>query len=351
VEKKHFPVLDGLRGIAALAVLMMHIYSSFTIPMFTRAYLAVDFFFLLSGFVICYAYEEKLKHSLSVPNFMLIRGIRLYPLIFFGLVLGTFVALSKISGDEYAELGAAFALGMLVLPSPFFQRSGSESYYPLNVPTWSLFYEIVGNLLYALIVPALSRRNLVFLIALSGGCFVWTVLWCGTINVGASSNDFFYAFPKFSFSFLFGVLLFKIHRAGRVDGLRASFVVLSLFMITCFCLPSEWGIGPDFMFIFLAGPVVVLAAANSTTERSSGFCHWAGRISYPVYILQYPFIRVVGHFTRSHVPSTLQLYFLTASALGIILVSWIALRFVDEPVRKKLTQLLSGMLLETKPAN
>lgn len=343
--------MDGLRGVAAFSVLMMHLYFPFEITILARAYLAVDFFFLLSGFVICYAYEEKLQGDLSVLKFMLIRGIRLYPLICLGVILGAIVALLKVKSDEYHELAAAFALGLLVLPSPFFQRLGSESYYPLNLPTWSLFYEIVGNFFYALIVPFLSRQKLVLLIVVSGVLFTWTVLFCGTVNVGASSENFIYGFPRFSFSFLLGVLLFKIHRHRLFESFHIGLGILSLSMVAVFCIPLGWGIISDFVFIVLISPAIVLAAANSNiTKKSLAFCQWAGRMSYPVYIVQYPFVRVVGHFARDHIPTSLQLYFLTAAAIGIVLVSWILLAFFDEPLRNRLTQLSKGVFVDAKSA-
>lgn len=88
--KQHFEILDGLRGIAAVAVVIFH-FMEFAVPDYSKsfiahAYLAVDFFFCLSGFVIAYAYDNKVQ-KLGALQFLKLRLIRLHPLVIIGSVL------------------------------------------------------------------------------------------------------------------------------------------------------------------------------------------------------------------------------------------------------------------------
>src|SRR3982750_333356 len=89
--KQHFQVLDGLRGIAALSVVMFHfmewVYTDYTRNFIAHGFLAVDFFFCLSGFVIGYAYDNRIG-KMGVKEFFKSRLIRLHPLVVLGAVLG-----------------------------------------------------------------------------------------------------------------------------------------------------------------------------------------------------------------------------------------------------------------------
>ena len=91
-SKPHYELLDGLRGIAALLVIWYHIFEGFaTSPIdqrFNHGYLAVDFFFILSGFVVGYAYDDRWKTTMNTKDFFKRRLIRLHPMVILGAVLG-----------------------------------------------------------------------------------------------------------------------------------------------------------------------------------------------------------------------------------------------------------------------
>lgn len=93
--KPHYELLDGLRGVAALLVVFYHIFEGLSfaaggtlITVINHGYLAVDFFFILSGFVIGYAYDDRLGKSMSLGNFFKRRLIRLHPMIVMGSCAG-----------------------------------------------------------------------------------------------------------------------------------------------------------------------------------------------------------------------------------------------------------------------
>lgn len=160
--KPHYKILDGLRGVAALMVIWYHVFEAFaTSPVdqrFNHGYLAVDFFFILSGFVIGYAYDDRWGR-MSVKDFFKRRLIRLHPMIVIGTVLGVITFL--IQGSEQWN-GTKVSLSMVMLamllhmflipaaPGSGAEVRGNGEMYPLNGPAWSLFFEYIGNILYAL---------------------------------------------------------------------------------------------------------------------------------------------------------------------------------------------------------
>ena len=125
--KEHFEVLDGLRGSAAFLIVLFHLFNypfGFRPPLHLmhHAYLAVDFFFGLSGFVVAYAYDDRWTR-MTMLQFFRIRLIRLHPLVLIGATLGLlgyiFDPFSKAMNHTAAPmLLLAYIASLLLLPSP-----------------------------------------------------------------------------------------------------------------------------------------------------------------------------------------------------------------------------------------
>ena len=180
-SKPHYELLDGLRGVAALLVIWYHVFEAFaTSPIdqkFNHGYLAVDFFFILSGFVIGYAYDDRWKMTMTVKDFVKRRLIRLHPMVVMGAILGA--CTFYIQGSEKWD-GSQVSLSVLMLamllnlflipaiPGSKVEVRGNGEMYPLNGPSWSLFFEYIGNILYALFIRRLSTKSLALLVSLSG---------------------------------------------------------------------------------------------------------------------------------------------------------------------------------------
>ena len=162
--KPHYELLDGLRGVAALLVVFYHIFEGLSfaaggtlITVINHGYLAVDFFFILSGFVIGYAYDDRLGKSMSLGNFFKRRLIRLHPMIVMGAVLGVIFYLLQGS-VQWDGTHISLSLVMLALlcamffipaaPGACYDIRGNGEMFPLNGPSWSLFFEYIGNILY-----------------------------------------------------------------------------------------------------------------------------------------------------------------------------------------------------------
>ena len=181
-SKPHYALLDGLRGVAAMLVVWYHVFEGFqfagnkpVIDFINHGYLAVDFFFMLSGFVIGYAYDDRWGKSLTMSGFFRRRLIRLHPMVMLGALIGTvsflLTGMERWDGTHSTLLLTLIALvcSWLMIPAlPGMQRDvrGNGEMFPLNGPCWSLFFEYIGNILYAIIIRRLSTRALAWLTAI-----------------------------------------------------------------------------------------------------------------------------------------------------------------------------------------
>ena len=200
-SKPHYVLLDGLRGVAALLVIWYHVFEGFaTSPIdqkFNHGYLAVDFFFILSGFVIGYAYDDRWKTTMTQKEFFKRRLIRLHPMVVMGAVLGaiTFCIQGCEQWDgtrvSISMVMVAMLLNLFLIPAvpgtgP--EVRGNGEMYPLNGPSWSLFFEYIGNILYALFIRRLSTKALTVFVVLLGICLacfaIFDVSGYGMIGVG-----------------------------------------------------------------------------------------------------------------------------------------------------------------------
>ena len=173
-SKPHYDLLDGLRGVAALLVVWYHVFEGYafaggtTIDSINHGYLAVDFFFVLSGFVIGYAYDDRWSKTLTMKDFFKRRLIRLHPMVIMGAVLGviSFLIQGSVKWDGTHVSISLVMLSLLcslffipAIPGASYEVRGNGEMFPLNGPSWSLFFEYIGNILYALFIRRLSTKD------------------------------------------------------------------------------------------------------------------------------------------------------------------------------------------------
>ena len=192
-------LLDGLRGLAALSVLGFHAQRAFHLGgPFASSYLFVDFFFLLSGFVLGMVAEPRMRAGLGWSGFMIARWRRLWPMIAVGALLGA-IDFSATNDVETTALLLMFAL--LMVPT----LSSTRELFPLNGPQWSLLMELLANLAHALLLVRLSSRKLA---ALTG---VFGVLLLANILDG-TENYWLLAELRVGFSYSLGLVFARAHR-------------------------------------------------------------------------------------------------------------------------------------------
>ena len=338
--KTRFVALDGLRGVAALSVALSHLFHGSWV--FPSAHVAVDFFFILSGFVIAGAYDERLVRGLGFQAFAAARVRRLYPLLGFAAILGLMAqallfALGR-SSMSLIDIGVAFARAAVVLPQPEVVLGGAGDAFPLDPPTWSLLFEILVSLGYAALIVATRRypRPLVALAALT----VLAVTMATIALIEASGlqwrQPYLAELTRAGFAFMLGALLSRLRGWKSLPSL--SLGVLSMLVLTIVSLAPPEGWRPLFENVCLCWvfPLLVLAGAQSTVSGGAQtFARWSGEISYPMYLLHVPISALVltlgGLIVRGFAGQVGLVVVVDLAA--VVCVSLIALRLVDEPLR------------------
>lgn len=369
-SKPHYALLDGLRGVAALLVVWYHVFEGFqfagnkpVIDFINHGYLAVDFFFILSGFVVGYAYDNRWGKTLTLGGFFRSRLIRLQPMVCMGALIGA--ASFLLSGMErwdgtHATLWLtflAFVCGCLMLPAlPGMPREvrGNGEMFPLNGPCWSLFFEYIGNILYALLIRRLSTRLLAVLSFALCCALTWFAVTdqsgYGSIGVGwtVDRTNILGGSLRMLCPFTMGLLLSRIFKP--IHYARGAFWISAALLLAIFHIPyiySDGALSLNGVFeaacIIAVFPLVVwYAASGKTTDiASTRICRFLGDISFPLYIVHYPLMYAFYMWlikTRQYT-----LYETWPAALAVvtasIILAWLCLKLYDMPVRKWLRNL------------
>ncbi|TIS60394.1 acyltransferase [Mesorhizobium sp.] len=338
--------LDAMRGVAAISVMLYH-FSPFISDgkVLPSSYLAVDLFFLLSGFVIAHAYDRKIETGMGFGTFLLIRLIRLYPLYLAGTLLGFFYLLIKnrLIPSEYlplSDIATMLTTGMLFIP---LVGKDYHTIFPLNPASWSLFFELLVNIAYFLLFFVLSKRLLAALIAGSLALLVLAAFLAGTLDFGMTGQTIISGLPRVCFSFFLGVLLCRSmsRYQGHLSFLQTGYWVEAAIALTLvvFAIAPGGALRPayDLICIVLLFPVMVMVGASAPTHpRCSRLYSWLGRISYPIYIIHTPMLMIIAGAGKaaSIDPFANHPWFGIAMAVAVTVIADIGTRIFDEPVRR-----------------
>ena len=370
--KPHYELLDGLRGVAAILVLFYHIFEGLAfaeykngagsglITTLNHGHIAVDFFFILSGFVISYAYDDR-WNKMTVGGFFKRRLIRLHPMLVMGAVIGA-ISFAIAGFEKWEDKGAtpvgwvmvAMLLTMFMIPAvpgaPYEVRGNGEM-FPLNGPGWSLFFEYIGNILYALFIRRLSTSLLALLAVALGAVHCWffvgDVSGYGSVGVGWTVDDvnFWGGLVRMMFPFTMGMLLARTFTPRKVKG---AFWISSLVLVVLFAMPHIESDGEvnlnalyEVLCIAVIFPMLVrLAACGSCGAVTGRVCRALGDISYPLYIVHYPIMYLFYAWLIEKKYYTLgECWSMALLVVAVsILLALFCLKFYDEPVRKWLSK-------------
>lgn len=356
--KKHYEILDGLRGVAAILVVAFHIFEAFCggnrfIQIINHGYLAVDFFFLLSGFVVAYAYDDRWG-KMTQWDFYKRRLIRLQPMVVMGMIIGAIfyyfqasdILFPQIAGMELWKVIVTMVIGFTLLPiPPSMEIRGWGEMHPLNGPAWSLFFEYIANILYALFFRRFSNKVMsVFVLIFAGLLINYTVFGPkGDVIGGWSLNleQMNVGFTRLLFPFFAGVLL---SRLGKLIHIKGAFWVCSILITIVLALPrfgdenTLWinGLYESFCIILIFPLIVAIGAGGQIKSAfSNKICKLLGDISYPIYITHYP---LIYWFTAWVVDEKVSLKDGYLAGIGVLIASivlaYLCLKLYDEPVRK-----------------
>ncbi len=339
-EKPHFAVLDGLRGVAALCVVIFH-FSEMVIWDYSRlwfghGFLAVDFFFCLSGFVMGYAYDDRLR-TMGLGRFLKARLIRLHPLVILGSVLGLVAFYANPfgipPGYSAARMTLLFVASILLIPFGTMQERGGNL-FGLNAPAWSLFWEYIANLLFGLVLYRIRRNLLLVLTVIAAAALCWVGLRAGNLAGGWSSHNLRDGGARVAFSFLAGLLVFRMGWRLRT---RLGFGALSLFLLLALTMPyARNGWIREAAMILLGFPLLIaLGAGASITPLAQRVCRIFGDLSYPLYMTHYAVLWIWGDYAAKHHLAGTPLWIGVAIGVSItVAFAWGVFILYDQPVRR-----------------
>ena len=361
-SKPHYEILDGLRGVAAAMVVAFHLLEAHSggnhlNQIINHGYLAVDFFFMLSGFVIGYAYDDR-WNKMSMGTFFKRRLIRLQPMVVMGSIVGAalfwFQDAPCYPAMEGVSVGAVLLvmlLGCTLLPLPLkWDIRGWMEMHPLNGPAWSLYYEYIGNILYALFIRKFSKTALTVLVVIAA-CF--TVHRCLTAPAGDIVGGWalnweqqYVGLVRLMYPFFGGLLLSRLGWLIRTR--KNAFWWCSLMIIVVLSVPriggedGYWmnGLYEAFCIICIFPVILSMGAGGRITgKRSAAVCKFLGDISYPVYITHYPLVYIYTAWAFNRQATLAEgLPYMLLTFVGAFALAYACLKCYDLPVRRWLTE-------------
>lgn len=362
--KPHYLILDGLRGVAAIIVVTFHL----TEPLGTghldilvnHGYLAVDFFFLLSGFVIGYAYDDRWS-KMTVGIFFKRRLERLQPMVVLGMTLGAIgfyftdsAIWPLIHTVPLWKMLLVLFIGYTVLPVPLsLDIRGWEEMHPLNSVGWSLFFEYIANIMYALFIRKFSKKALSIFVIIAAIALAHLAITSpnGDVSGGWTLNaeQVYIGFVRTMYPFFAGLLLSRVFKPTRI---KNAFLWCSLLVILALYMPRIggaehlWmnGVYESFCIIILFPLIVYLGASgmvHGKTEQK--VCKFLGDISYPLYLVHYPLVYFYVAWISNNKGITLMeaLPYALLILFGGLILAYISLKWYDEPLRKWLRKKLA----------
>lgn len=329
---RHLVFLDGLRGVAALAVLLYHFSHPFDLPWASHGWLAVDFFFALSGFVVASAYEQRLREVMPFRRFVSLRVIRLWPMLIVGVALGLPVLAARMlqGAPDWVGLAIAAVAGLALIPIR--SELDPRTAFPINPPAWSLFWEVAINLAYAALVRRLTTPIVIAVMVFSGLLMVPLGLAHGGLDNGGTIPTASLGAVRVCFSFSVGVLLWRAR--NRITLKLPSYVPL-IALVGMFAVPNFSGdVIYQLVSILLFCPLILAVSTNIGSTPFDRVWSFIGALSYPLYLLHYPLVRVFGKLGRSLSLEGAALYgwIFLGSTISVVL-AFVALKLIDEPVR------------------
>jgi peptidoglycan/LPS O-acetylase OafA/YrhL len=295
--------LDALRGIAALCVVALHSGAIFrdVPPWFAKGYLAVDFFLMLSGYLMARITEPRIAAGASPAALMAARYRRFWPVVALGSMIGVPYLWVRTQGDP-AWFAGALAANLAFVPFP-----ADRLIFPLNVPVWTVLFELLVNALHVFVLWRLANRQLavlavVLLVLTCGAAFSY-----GSLDVGARPSNVVYAMPRVLLAYTIGMLLWRYRGANVILPLPGGLALVAMpvaILASWYSGYRHWSF--DLAFVVLLCPLVIAGAMNFARNTAIG--RLSGEISFPLFASHVPVLeaaRLAGYGPLAALPASL----------------------------------------------
>lgn len=345
-DEKQLFALHLLRGIAAILVMLLHLHGYLTDEpnLVPSAYLAVDLFFILSGYVLSYAYDQTLRKKGGNRSFLVARVIRLAPLYLLSLLIAALVVWCSVMNHGLASISRlsvleTFAFSSLLLPTPPSLSMFPDILFPENGPAWSLFFELLINLAYAFVGPRLGRRGLLLVLAASGAMLIAAAFTYGRLEGGATWAICPVAIPRVVFSFSLGVYLCRFCKRPALGSIWAPWLITVLTIAILAWEPGDI-LRPyyDLTVIMILWPALLLYSANLRFGQAwTAFSRTLGDASYGLYVLHTPilnFLVALTEWITKHHWSGHGLSFVGESIAALTVIAIALSSAYDRPMRR-----------------
>lgn len=368
-SKPRYEILDGLRGVAAMLVVAYHLFETYSHDplhqILNHGYLAVDFFFVLSGFVIGYAYDDR-WNRMSLKDFFKRRLVRLHPMVIMGTLIGALFfylgdcsAFPLISETPWWKMLLMVILGCTMLPAlTSWDIRGWGETNSLNGPTWSLLLEYIANILYALLIRHFSKTFLTIFVIGTAFLTIDLTMNLDVFNLFSANrttaaftviggwsitpDQIYIGFTRLLYPFFMGLLLSRFNKLIKVKG---GFWWCSILVTAILVMPriggeeNMWMNGAYEAFcVLIMFPLIVLmgAGSNISGKSSVAVCTFLGEISYPLYITHFPLIYMQIAWTNAHPDAPLGTVICLNVSIFILAIglAYACLKLYDIPVRE-----------------
>lgn len=338
VHDGRFMALDGMRGVAALVVLVLHLPPIAGLT--PHGYVAVDLFYIMSGFVVAHAYGARLEAGWSRLAFLRARVIRLWPLYLLGTAIGAGVFAGAVDDAlGFAALSLLAVAAVMMIPTPL---DGRSQLFVLNPPAWSLFFEMAANIVYACVARRLGTRTLKVVVACGAIAVLIAFLVAGRGALGQHGASLAGGVARIAFGFPLGLLLHRLWLEGRLTARWPAVIVVAVFVAAVMAPDlGRWNGLLDAVIVLGVLPFVAMAAVTARlSPRLEKAAAFAAALSYPLYILHGPIIR---GFETWLAPTPL--VFGLGGAVSLV-AAWAAARWFDGPARA----LMGRLTQQRRPA-
>ena len=390
MKRERLIILDALRAMAGLTVPLFHICENLGLPPFRyesicgHGYLAVEFFLLLMGYMLAYAYDRRWSSGMGAVEFFRRRLVRLHPLVISGVLLGVVVVWAQsvfgFSWMPWLQDLPASKIALLALWSmTMVPVVGVDLINPFNACSWTLYYEYAGNILYALGLRKLCKRALLACAAVASFfwlCYVMHVnlngvfgthlalfdkvaakaQWSIVCGWGDSDKHFYGGFVRLALPLFLGLLLARL--GWRIQLKRGALAIAVAVFALILYMPFPYELGGEghywvnalfeFLAVTVVFPLLILVGVGSRVElspRTTAVVAYLAELSYPLYMSHFMFTGVFRTWVKSLAETSSTASIVLASVatyLAFVAIAALMMRFWDRPVQRFFSKLHSG---------